>query len=76
MQETIVIVILGVIALGAVAYPMLVGRERFEDAETLDAEVRRYREAMAAGTVCDRCKQANPVDARFCGECGEPLDED
>ncbi len=73
MQETILIVILGVVALGAVAYPVLVGWERFSDAAELESEIRRYREALEAGTVCDRCKNANPADARFCAECGEPL---
>jgi len=75
MQEVILVVILGVIALGAVAYPILVGRERYADAGELEADIRRYREALEAGTVCSRCKQANLPDARYCAECGSPLGE-
>lgn len=76
MSEILMIVILGVIALGAVAYPLLVGRERYADAAELEADIRRYREALAAGTVCPRCRHPNPGDARFCAECGRALDED
>ena len=76
MQETILIAILGVIALAAVAYPVLVGRERYAEVDALETDIRRYREALEAGTVCGRCKHANPPDARYCAECGRELDED
>lgn len=76
MEQIIIIAILAVIALGAVAYPVLVGRERYADSAQLEADIERYREAVAANTVCPRCKQANPADARFCAECGESLGED
>lgn len=76
MSEAILIVILGVIALGAVAYPLLVGRERYGDAAELEADIRRYREALAAGTVCPRCSHANPADALYCAECGRALGEE
>ena len=39
----------------------------------LKGEVDRYREAIRAGTLCERCGQANAPDSRFCGECGRPL---
>ncbi|MGD8276579.1 MAG: zinc ribbon domain-containing protein [Gemmatimonadota bacterium] len=39
----------------------------------LRAEVDRYREALRAGTLCDRCGQANAAGSRFCAECGRPL---
>ena len=39
----------------------------------LRPEVDRYREALRAGTVCERCGQANAPGSRFCGECGRPL---
>lgn len=73
MTETLLIVVLGIIALGAVAYPLLVGRERYADADELEADVRRYREALAADTVCGRCRHPNRPDARFCAECGHEL---
>jgi hypothetical protein len=75
MSEIMMVVILGVIALGAVAYPLLVGRARYEDGAELDADIRRYREALAAGTVCSRCRSPNSADASFCGECGRVLDD-
>lgn len=76
MEQIILIAILGIIALAAVAYPVLVGRERYADADQLEADIQRYREAVEANTVCPRCKHPNPAEARFCAECGEPLGED
>ena len=76
MSEIILILILGVIALGAVAYPLLVGRERYASKAELEADIQRYREALAADTVCPRCSHANPADARYCAECGRTLGED
>ena len=75
MSEILMIVILGVIALGAVAYPVLVGRVQYADAEELEEDVQRYRTALAAGTVCPRCRHPNAADARFCAECGRALQE-
>ena len=74
MSELLLILILGVIALGAVAYPVLVGRARYDDASELEADIRRYRDALAAGTVCPGCQCANPPDAGFCAECGRELE--
>lgn len=73
MSEAILILILGIIALGAVAYPLLVGRARYVDADDLEADIRRYRKALAADSVCGRCKHANPPDGRYCAECGHEL---
>lgn len=73
MGEILLIAALGIIVLAAVAYPVIVGRERFPDTATLDAEVERYRVAMAAGTVCPRCRFANPEGSRYCAECGRRL---
>lgn len=73
MAETLLIVALGVVVLAAVAYPVLAGRPRFEDEAALAAEVGRYREALAAGTVCPRCRLPNRPGSRYCGECGRRL---
>jgi ribosomal protein L40E len=73
MTEYLIVAILGLIALGAVAYPFLVGTSRYEDAAEFEADLLRYREAVAAGTVCARCRAANPPDSRFCTECGREL---
>lgn len=43
------------------------------DDDALDAEVARYREAIRAGSLCDRCRQANPRGSCFCAECGARL---
>lgn len=75
MSEIIMVLILGVIAFGAVAYPLLVGRARYDDAAELDADIQRYRSALAAGTVCPRCRSPNSPEARFCAECGRALDD-
>jgi hypothetical protein len=42
-------------------------------APELRSEVDGYRQALRAGTLCDRCGQANEPGSRFCGECGRPL---
>jgi ribosomal protein L40E len=39
----------------------------------VELEVQRYRAAMRAGTICEKCGQANPADSRFCFECGAQL---
>ncbi|HEX6938466.1 MAG TPA: zinc ribbon domain-containing protein [Longimicrobiales bacterium] len=43
------------------------------DDAALDREVERYREAVRAGTVCARCRFANPAGSRFCADCGRRL---
>jgi len=74
MTEYIVVIVLGLITIGAIAFPFLAGVARYSDAADLDHDIRRYREAVAAGTVCDRCRAANTPGSQFCGECGRPLD--
>ena len=39
----------------------------------VDAEVLRYREALRSGTICTKCRQANPPGSRYCGDCGREL---
>ena len=43
------------------------------DREEIEVQVRRYRAALQAGTVCRRCGRANPAGSRFCAECGRRL---
>jgi hypothetical protein len=90
--EIMIVVLVGVAAVGAVLYPLLradsvtQGSGDMEplprsDAsaastspdESIQDEVASYREALRAGTVCDRCLQANPEGSRFCCECGRQL---
>lgn len=74
MSEYVVVIVLGLIAVGAVLFPLLVGRERYGTHEDLEADVERYREALREDTVCPSCRAANPSGSRFCGECGRPLE--
>jgi hypothetical protein len=74
MTEYLIVAIVGLVAVGAVAYPFLAGTARYEDAAELDADIRRYREAVAADTVCSRCRAANSPGSRFCTECGRALE--
>lgn len=50
-----------------------VGGAAATDADAIEAEVLRYREAVRAGTVCRKCGQANPADSLYCFECGARL---
>ena len=69
----LVVAALGVIVAAAVAFPLLAGRARYPDAAALDADVERYRQALAGGTVCARCQFPNPPGSRFCAECGREV---
>jgi hypothetical protein len=73
MTDYLVVLVLGLIAAGAVAFPFLTGANRYKDAQQLEADIQRYREAVAAGTVCSRCRAANQPGSRFCGDCGRGL---
>ena len=70
MSDYLVVVVLGVLAGGAVLFPLLVGWERYPTEEELDADVERYRRALREGTLCPECSEANPTGSRFCGQCG------
>lgn len=73
VPEYLVVVVLVLLALAAVLFPLLVGRERYGTEAELDADVERYRTALREGTVCRECRAANPPGSRFCGECGREL---
>lgn len=73
-MEVVVILILGLLAATAVAYPLISDRAgRGPDDAVLDAHIARYREALRAGTVCENCSVANPPGSRYCSECGRQL---
>lgn len=74
MSEAVLVAALGLIAVAAVAYPLIAGGARYEDADALDTDVERYRQALDAGTLCARCRLANREGSRYCGECGRPLE--
>jgi cytochrome c-type biogenesis protein CcmI len=39
----------------------------------LDAEIRRVRQGLRAGTTCRSCGHVNPGGSRFCSSCGSGL---
>lgn len=41
--------------------------------DPIEREILRYRIAVRAGTVCRRCRQANPEGSRYCSECGSRI---
>lgn len=47
--------------------------EKTYSEQQLDEEVKKYREAIKKGTLCERCLEANPPGSKFCGDCGRPL---
>ncbi len=73
MSDYLIVFVLTAIALGAIAFPILVGRHRYGDSAELEADVKRYRQALRHGSVCVRCRQANAPESEFCGECGQAL---
>lgn len=73
MSEYLIVIVLGLIALGAVASPFIVGYGRYDDQAELEADIQRYREALRHGTVCAHCREANPSGSRFCRACGKAL---
>jgi uncharacterized OB-fold protein len=76
MMELAIVITLAVIAFGALMIPLLKGRGAPTDAMSdapIEEQVRRYREAVRADTICRRCGQANPPASRYCFECGRQL---
>jgi len=73
MSEYLIVIVLGLIAVGAVAFPFIVGRGGYDDAAELEADVQRYRDALREGTLCSHCREANPPDSQFCRSCGHAL---
>jgi hypothetical protein len=88
--EIIVVIIVGVAAIAIVFYPLLrpdapaqdVDMEPLADTaagafaqdDALESDIARYRAAVRAGTICGRCRQANPPGSKFCYECGRAMD--
>ena len=70
MSEYVIVVVLVLVAVGAVAFPLLVGVSRYGSDEELEVDVERYRSALRAGTVCGQCSEANEAGSSYCRECG------
>ena len=75
-MEYLIAILVAAAALAVVAVPLLrrtpLPVDAMRDA-TVEEDIARYRAALRADTVCARCGQANPGDARYCYECGRTL---
>lgn len=45
----------------------------FASDEEIRKEVERYRAAIKAKTLCDRCLAPNPAKSNYCSDCGTSL---
>jgi hypothetical protein len=75
-MEVAIIVAIAAVAIGVVVFPLVTrGTEDIVplSEEALNEQVARYRDAIRRSTLCDRCLTANPVDSKFCAECGRAL---
>jgi len=45
----------------------------FQSDEEIRKEVERYRAAIKAKTLCERCLTPNPAKSNYCMECGRAL---
>jgi hypothetical protein len=88
MEMVVVVLVVGA-AVAAVLYPLLrpapvTGDPLEPEADApppddaalaaIESDIALYREAMARGTLCERCARANPPASRFCADCGRRLD--
>jgi len=91
-MEMAVVILVALVAFGAVVWPLFRTRDEAWDPHleddpgpatgeaaldrTLRAEIDSYREALRAGAVCARCATANANGSRFCAACGFRLETD
>jgi hypothetical protein len=82
-MEILIVLLIAAAGVAAVVLPLArggssprravaVGPKLLDDA-AIDAEVERYRVALRAGTLCGRCRYANPGGSNFCADCGRPI---
>ena len=45
----------------------------FPNDEEIEKEVQRYRAAIKAKTLCERCLTPNPPKSNYCSECGKAI---
>ncbi len=48
-------------------------REERARREEVEAEIAALRASIREGTVCTQCATPNPLESRYCGECGSAL---
>lgn len=83
-MNTLTSILIATAAAVAVALPLLRARgsepvparsvrPHYPDDDTIDEAVERYRAALRAGTVCERCYYPGPAHSRYCAECGHGI---
>ena len=63
-------------ALALISIPLFAKRPHpvgFKNDGEIRTEVDRYRSALKAKTLCERCLTANPAKSNYCSECGRGL---
>lgn len=75
-MEILTGVLVAIIALALIGIPLFAKRPSAvglgTDAE-IAAEVARYRAAIKAKTLCERCLTPNRAKSNYCAECGRGL---
>lgn len=75
-MEIVIGVAVALLAIGLIGYPLVyhrpVARTFASDGEIRN-EVDRYRAALKARTLCERCLTANPAGSSYCSDCGGAL---
>ena len=77
-MEIFIVIAIAAVAVAAAIMPLVrrgadaAAREPAEPPD-LAHEVRAYRAALRAGTLCERCGRANVEGSRYCMECGARL---
>ena len=75
-METVIGVLVALIAIALVGYPLFYDRPEtrtFASDGEIRQEVERYRASIKTKTLCDRCLSANPAKSNYCSDCGAAL---
>jgi hypothetical protein len=75
-MEIVIGVLVAIVAIALIGYPLFYARpvaRTFASEGEIRQEVDRYRAAIKARTLCERCLAANPAKSNYCSECGTSL---
>ena len=75
-MEIVIGVLVALVAIVLLGYPLIYDRpvtRTFASDGEIRQEVDRYRAAIKARTLCERCLTANPTKSSYCSECGSAL---
>ena len=74
--ELLVGIVVAIAAIALIGYPLFYDRpvsRTFASDGEIRQEVERYRSAIKARTLCERCLNANPAGSNYCSDCGAAL---